>query len=77
MAMESRNDNPTTTVNVMGTDATMLTQYSAAKAAYYRHTENHPTIHSNRFPTWDEISADEKRKWFLFSAATEGQNDDH
>lgn len=36
---------------------------AAGKVAYDRHTDNHPTIHSNRFPAWEELSAAERLKW--------------
>lgn len=35
----------------------------AAKGRYIAHTDNHPTIHSNRFPTWDELSEEAKDEW--------------
>lgn len=34
-----------------------------AKKLYAKHTDNHPTIHCNRFPAWDELSATERDKW--------------
>lgn len=33
------------------------------KAAYIAHTSNHPTIHCNRFPSWEELSQAERDKW--------------
>lgn len=30
---------------------------------YIRHTDNHPTIHSNRFPAWSELSDTERSEW--------------
>ncbi len=35
----------------------------AARDAYYHMTDNDPKIHSNRFPTWDELSEEEREKW--------------
>jgi len=34
-----------------------------AKRLYELHTSNHPTIHINRFPTWEELDQNEKNKW--------------
>jgi hypothetical protein len=34
-----------------------------ASKLYQRYTDNHPTIHSNRFPAWSELTEDEKQKW--------------
>lgn len=34
-----------------------------AKKLYAKHTDNHPTIHCNRFPAWDELSATERDEW--------------
>lgn len=35
----------------------------AARAAYEKSTANHPTIHANRFKSWDELSPDAKANW--------------
>jgi hypothetical protein len=42
-------------------------QYTTRKARelYERETANHPTIHCNRFPSWDELTFQEREKWFL------------
>jgi hypothetical protein len=34
-----------------------------AREAYTRYTDNHPTIHCNRFPPWDELSQKNKDIW--------------
>jgi hypothetical protein len=34
-----------------------------ARRRYDHSTDNHPTIHSNRFPTWGELSAGERKRW--------------
>lgn len=34
-----------------------------ARAAYEEHTANHPTIHTNRFPTWEELTPTERKRW--------------
>lgn len=33
------------------------------KAYYNQMTENHPTIHSNRFPSWEELTGEQKTQW--------------
>ena len=35
----------------------------AAEKAYTHMTDNHPVIHSNRFPTWRELPTEQKREW--------------
>lgn len=32
-------------------------------ARYNEYINNHPTIHTNRFPTWDELREDQKEQW--------------
>ena len=34
-----------------------------AKELYYNSIGNHPAIHSNRFPTWDELMEREREVW--------------
>ncbi len=34
-----------------------------ARKLYVAYTDNHPTIHSNRFPSWGEISHEERETW--------------
>lgn len=34
-----------------------------AKKAYEYMTDNHPTIHSNRFASWSELSQDSKDRY--------------
>jgi len=34
-----------------------------AKKLYYEYTGNDPVIHSNRFPTWDELTEKERQEW--------------
>lgn len=34
-----------------------------AKLMYTYHIDNHPTIHSNRFPSWSELSEETKDQW--------------
>lgn len=34
-----------------------------AKKRYLAYTDNHPQIHSNRFPCWEELSAEAKRPY--------------
>lgn len=36
---------------------------SKAKALYSHHINNHPTIHTNRFSPWDELTDGEKSGW--------------
>lgn len=45
----------------------------AARKLYQAETDNHPTIHSNRFPTWDELTPAERRKYFTRAALTSEQ----
>lgn len=37
----------------------------AAKAAYIKYAGNHPTIHCNLFPTWAELTEEERQRWIL------------
>lgn len=34
-----------------------------AKELYNDYSSNHPTIHTNRFPSWSELSDLEKENW--------------
>lgn len=34
-----------------------------AKKLYTAHTDNDPIIHSNRFPSWEELSTNDKQLW--------------
>lgn len=34
-----------------------------AKKLYLTETSNHPQIHCNRFPSWDELTSEEKQSW--------------
>lgn len=34
-----------------------------AKAAYIAFADNHPTIHSNRFPLWEEMPEEDRETW--------------
>lgn len=43
--------------------ATRTGTVAKAKKLYETYTDNHPTIHSNRFPIWDELSPLEKGQW--------------
>lgn len=36
---------------------------SAAKRLYGSYTDNHPTMHCNRFATWDELGAEQQNEW--------------
>lgn len=36
----------------------------AARALYEQYTANHPTIHCNRFPSWNELTQDGQDEWF-------------
>lgn len=36
-----------------------------ARRLYQKHTDNHPTVHCNRFPTWAELSVVEQEEWRL------------
>ena len=38
-------------------------QENVARVRYLQHTGSHSTIHCNQFPTWEELSDAEKRKW--------------
>ena len=40
-----------------------------AKELYNKHTDNHPTIHSNRFPSWEELRESDKEEWRKQAAA--------
>lgn len=35
----------------------------AARKLYNAYTDNHPTIHCNRFPSWEELDAKERKEW--------------
>jgi hypothetical protein len=37
----------------------------AAKNLYNQYTGNHPSIHANRFPSWEELDQKEKNSWLL------------
>lgn len=43
-------------------------QLRRAKALYDASTNNHPTIHSNRFPSWGELSVDARNRWLREAA---------
>lgn len=34
-----------------------------AKAIYNDYINNHPTIHTNRFPGWSELDEESKKPW--------------
>ena len=34
-----------------------------AKRLYEKYTDNHPTIHSNRFPPWEELTPEQRDEW--------------
>lgn len=34
-----------------------------AKSMYASYTDNHPTIHSNRFPSWSGLTEIERDQW--------------
>jgi hypothetical protein len=36
-----------------------------AVTLYYEYTDNHPTIHSNRFELWQNLDDTSKVKWIL------------
>jgi len=36
---------------------------AAAELEYNMETENHPTIHSNRFPSWGELREKERERY--------------
>lgn len=36
----------------------------SAKKLYQDFINNHPTIHTNRFPAWDELSEAGKKEWY-------------
>lgn len=44
-------------------DTTAEDNYVAARSAYNHYIDNHPTIHSNRFPSFSELSVEEQKKW--------------
>jgi hypothetical protein len=35
----------------------------AARRAYIKHTDSDPVVHSNRFPTWEELSENTRDEW--------------
>lgn len=35
-----------------------------AQAIYKDYTANHPTIHCNRFPSWEELPDDQKENFY-------------
>ncbi len=41
----------------------------ALRLAYERHTDNHPTIHCNRFLSWGELTGAEREQWAERAAA--------
>lgn len=44
-------------------EAPQIDSDAVAKKLYAKHTDNHPTIHCNRFPAWDELSPTERGEW--------------
>lgn len=38
-------------------------QDTEAQRLYTKHTDNHPTIHSNRFPAWSELTEGQRDEW--------------
>jgi hypothetical protein len=36
---------------------------TAAKTAYQRITDNDPVVHSNRFPSWSELTEEQRNEW--------------
>jgi hypothetical protein len=34
-----------------------------AKRLYNEYTDNHPIIHSNRFPSWEELTENTRDEW--------------
>ena len=38
-----------------------------AKELYQDYSGNHPTIHCNRFLSWDELSKEDKKEWYEFA----------
>lgn len=36
---------------------------AVAKSLYMHYTDNHPTIHCNRFPSWEELDEKSKQPW--------------
>jgi len=53
----------TITEKVVARIVTRIDEALGDTEAYQRYTDNHPTIHSNRFPAWSELTEDEKQKW--------------
>lgn len=49
------------------TDNNIIT---TARQMYNEYSGSHPTIHCNRFPSWNELSADYKNEWYA-KAVTE------
>lgn len=41
----------------------MLEHEWKARARYIEYTSNHPTIHCNRFPAWEELTQTQKDEW--------------
>jgi hypothetical protein len=41
-----------------------------ARRLYNEYTANHPTIHCNRFPSWSELSAEDRTEWLNHAALT-------
>lgn len=36
-----------------------------ARQLYNQYSDNHPTIHCNRFPSWSELSKESKKDWYI------------
>ena len=45
------------------TPSTTNTAAQAGKSLYDEYSGNHPTIHSNRFPSWSELTHDQRDEW--------------
>lgn len=38
-----------------------------AKLIYLEEIDNHPSVHTNRFPTWEELRLENKRKYWMMA----------
>ena len=61
-------DRPSVNVSLSKEDRNALAAhdtYAHAKRLYQLYTDNHPTMHSNRFASWEELSPRQKDEWIL------------
>lgn len=50
-----------------------VSDLALARSMYEQYTDNHPTIHSNRFPSWQELTPNGRAEWHI-KAREAGRN---